>query len=496
MIHGIDSNLSVIQLQPGVTNRMSNQDNKNDTFSHLGRPFQEKILQALLMDRQWASQINEVINIDFFDYAYLKLLAHNYLGYYSKYKEFPSFEILSTIIKDDYRNEKDALVRDQILEFLKKTARNENLGDLGYVKEKTLEFCRKQGLKIALHQSVDLINTDKYETITDVLKKALAKGIAHSPGLDIAEDIDARYSLTYRNTIPTGIPELDQRTILNGGSGAGELNVVIAPTGVGKSHFLIHIGAQALIRGKNVLHYTFELRERAVGIRYDSHVTNIDSLDCFEHKEEIKQYYGSNAATLGRLRIKEYATGSATANTIRAHVEKLSMEGLRPDMLIIDYAGIMRSSERYDLPRMELKKIYEELRELAIELNVPVWTACQSNKDGADSDIVGLSNMAEAYAQAHICDFVVGLGRKEAQKATGYGSLFVAKNRAGIDGVVYKVHLNTARSQIRVLLEGEVDKMNMDEEIESEEGKNRIRRTFSEIQKKKLTGQNIKVSKL
>lgn len=467
-----------------------------ETFSHLGKPFQEKILQALLVDRQWASQINEVIDVDYFDYAHLKLLAKNYLGYYKKYKEFPSFDLMTSIVKDDYKNEKDAIVKDQILEFLKKVRRNEDLGDLGFVKEKTLDFCRKQSLKQALHDSVDLIHTDKYETIADVLKKALSKGVAHSPGLDIASDIDARYSQTYRRTIPTGIPELDNRKILNGGSGAGELNVVIAPTGVGKSHVLVHIGAQAILRGKNVIHYTFELRERQVGIRYDSHLCGIDSLDCFDHRQEIKDFYEKNAGTLGRLRIKEYPTGTATVNTIRAHIEKLSHEGIKPDMVIIDYAGIMRSTERYDLPRMELKKIYEELRDFAMELDVPVWTACQSNKEGSDSDIVGLTNMSEAYGQAHICDFVIGVARKEAQKATGYGNMFIAKNRAGVDGVMYKIHLDCARSQLRVLTDDEMEKMHLDEQMEAEEGKYFIRRTFSEIQKKKLTGNNIKVSRI
>jgi len=468
---------------------------KSINFSPLGRPFQEKILQAMLLDRQWASQINEVIDIEYFEFAYLKLLASNYLNYYKKYKEFPSFDLLVSIIKEDYKNEKDTVVKDQILEFLKKARRNEDLGDLGYVKEKTLEFCRKQGLKKALEESVDLIHSDKYESIVDVLKKAISRGAAHSPGLDIATDIDARYSTTYRRTIPTGIPELDTRKILNGGSGAGELNVVIAPTGVGKSHVLVHMGAQALIRGKNVLHYTFELRERNVGIRYDSHLIDIDSLDCFDHKEDIKKFYLESAPTLGRLRIKEYSTGTATVNTIRSHIDKLAVEGFKADMVIIDYAGIMRSTERYDLPRMELKKIYEELRDLAMELDVPLWTACQSNREGADSDIVSLANMAEAYAQAHICDFVIGIARKEVNKSTGYGNMFIAKNRAGVDGEQFKIHLNTARSRLRVVTDIENERMNLDESMQVESEKNNIRRKFSEIQSKRVTG-NIKVSKI
>jgi replicative DNA helicase len=283
---------------------------------------------------------------------------------------------------------------------------------------------------------------------------------------------------------------LDSRKILNGGAGAGELSVVIAPTGVGKSHFLVHIGAQALLQGKSVLHFTFELNERAVGIRYDSHLLDIDSLDCPARKQEVKDFYMQNAGKLGKLRVKYFPTGSATVNTLRSFIDKLSLENFRPDIVIVDYAGIMRSTEKYELARMELKKIYEELRSFAGELDVPVWTACQSNKEGADSDIISLANMSEAYSQAHICDFVVGLGRPEKQKATGFGTIFIAKNRAGVDGISYKVRIDTARSRITMLSEEEIKNVTAEQEREHEEGMNIVRRTLRQINTKKVMGQD------
>lgn len=238
------------------------------------------------------------------------------------------------------------------------------------------------------------------------------------------------------------------------------------------------------------------MRERNVGIRYDSHLVDIDSLDCFDHKEDIKKFYAETAPTLGRLRIKEYSTGTATVNTIRSHIDKLAVEGFKADMVIIDYAGIMRSTERYDLPRMELKKIYEELRDLAMELDVPLWTACQSNREGADSDIISLANMAEAYAQAHICDFVIGIARKESQKSSGVGNMFIAKNRAGQDGLQYKIHLDCSRSKLRVLTEKDIESYDLDDSTQVESEKNNIRRKFSEIQSRRLTGNDIKVGKI
>lgn len=434
-----------------MTEKTSTQQFKFD------RTFQEKILQAMIVDHSWASQFTEVLEIDYFGYAYLKLVADNYLEYYTEYKEFPSQDLLLTILKNALKKGQDDILRDQVKTFLKRVATNQDLGDLGFVKDKSLAWCKKMALTKALDKSISYAeNEEDYEKIVDVLKEAVSAGNSHSAGLSLTDDIDARYSETYRQTIATGINQLDQRSILNGGLGAGELGIVVAPTGVGKSHFLVHIGAQALLQGKNVAHYTFELNERNMGIRYDSHLLDIPSIDCFTHKEEIKKFYEENASNLGELRIKYYPTSTASIMTLRSHIQKLASTGFRPDVVVIDYAGIMRSSSRYELLRLELKKVCEELRGFANEIGVPVWTALQSNKEGADKEIVDLTNMAESYAQAHVADFVVGLSRQSSQKANGFGNLFVAKNRAGRDGIKYKIHLDTAKSKLRVLTDDEI----------------------------------------
>lgn len=447
------------------------------------RNFQDKIVQAMLIDRQWAVQIAEVLDVNYFQFGYLKLIAAVYLDYYGKYKELPSIDLLVTMLKDELKNEKDAVLLDQIKSFLKKVKSNEDLGDLPLVKDKALEFCKKVRLQKALEHSVELIESEKYDKIVDVVREAIHAGNHHSPGLDLFDDVEARYSETYRKTIPTGIQELDQRKVLNGGLGAGELGVVVAPTGVGKSHVLVHVGAQAILHGKNVLHYTFELNERAMGIRYDSHIMDIPSLECYECKEEISQYYKENKENLGRLKVKYYPTSTATAMTLRSHIDKLaSTEKFIPDIVLVDYAGIMRSADRHELLRMELKKVMEELRSLSTDLDIPTWTAIQSNKEGAQADVVDLTNMAEGYSQAHVADFVLGLMRKSAEKATGFGNIFVAKNRAGVDGIKYQIHLDTAKSKLRVLTDEEVaDRASI---LDEGGDKSFIRKKLREIQNK------------
>ena len=214
------------------------------------------------------------------------------------------------------------------------------------------------------------------------------------------------------------------------------------------SHFLTMLGANALKQGKNVLHYTFELSETAVGVRYDSNLCDMESNQVIDRKDEVIAKYKD--MQLGRLIIKEFPTNSATIYTIRSHIERLDVKGFRPDVIIIDYADIMRSTRQFDSLRHELKLIYEELRGFASEKGFPIWTASQSNKEGSTSDVVDLSNMSEAYGKAMVADVVLSVSRKSHEKATGWGRLFIAKNRAGRDGLVYPVKIDTARSKFEI----------------------------------------------
>jgi len=438
----------------------NNQDAvSEEVYFTFDKSFQEKIVQAMIMDRVWAAQFAEVVNVQYFQYAYLRLVADRYLSYQKSFKEFPSMELLKTLIVDDLKTDKDLLIRQQIQAFLIKVMKNENLGDLPYVKEKSLDFCKRKSLEIALEKSVHLIATDNYDRVVTVIKEALAAGMATNTGLSLETDIAARYSESFRHAIKTGIPALDDRTILNGGLGAGEIGTVIALSGHGKSHILTQFGAEALLQGKNVVHYSFELRERSVGVRYDSYLCGINSLECSSNIEKVQKMYEDNKDILGKLIIKEFPTRSATVVTLRNHIERLALTGFKPDLVLVDYSGIMRSTEKYDLPRMELQRIFEELRGFAQELDVPVWTATQSNKEAASADFVDMTNMAESYGQSHACDVILGFHRKAELKATGMGSLFVAKNRAGMDGIKYQVHIDTAQSRLRVLTQDEIDLM-------------------------------------
>jgi replicative DNA helicase len=407
--------------------------------------------------------MTEIMTPSYFELKYLQFLTQRYFDYYQKYKEFPTLNLLVTIIRDDLKEGKDTVLRDQIVDYLQRIRVNPDMGDVQYVKDKTLDFCKKQAMKEALEKAVELIATDNLDSVMDLMKNALSAGTPSSVGHDFFEDTEARFIRTRRVTCPTGLRQIDAQDILNGGLGRGELGVVIAPTGVGKSHFLVQMGAEALRAGKNVVHYTFELSETAVGLRYDSNLCGIPSGDVIDRKEEVLNFYKENE--LGRLIIKEYPTGTPSVQTIRNHIEKLLLKSFVPSVIVIDYADIMKSSRKFDSLRHELKLVYEELRNLSMEMNVPIWTASQANRDASNSEIVGLENMSEAYGKAMVADVVLSISRKPNEKATGAGRIFVAKNRAGRDGMLFPMRIDTSMSRFELI---DTNEMSLDDVVKSD----------------------------
>lgn len=429
--------------------RNMSEDDNSVTFSSYGTTFQEQIMQSFLTDPVWAESMSEVFRTEYFDLKYLQYLGEKYFNYARKYRAYPTLQLLLTIISDDLKSNANKSLKDQVIEYLKRARANPDPGDLPFVKEKSLDFCKRQSLKEALEKSVDLINTEKYEAVVDVVRKAVISGTGATVGHDFFEQPDARFIKTHRAAVPTGLDVLDAKGILNGGHGAGEIGIVMASTGVGKSHFLTFVGANAMRRKKNVLHYTFELSETQIGIRYDSNLCDIASNEVQDNKDKVLDHYKSNS--LGRLFIKEFPMHYATVNVLRAHYEKLIVtKGVRPDLIIIDYADIMRSSRQYDSLRHELKLIYEELRAWAQEIKTPIWTASQTNRGAIDTDIVGVESISEDLGKAMTADLIISLSRKKMEKATGLGRLYVAKNRAGRDGLLFSLKIDTSKSTFEI----------------------------------------------
>jgi len=204
------------------------------SFAQFGRTFQERFVQALLTDKQFAEMSMEVFKPEYLELRYLSFLTDRYFAYSSKYKVFPTLQLLVTIIRDDLKVGTDIILRDQIVDYLNRIKNNEGHEDLPYVKEKSLEFSRKQALKKALEQAVDQMQANNYGQIVEGIKKAVQIGTSPSVGHDFFNEMDARFTLLRRATIPTGLPELDKKEILQGGSGKGELHCIVGGAGSGK----------------------------------------------------------------------------------------------------------------------------------------------------------------------------------------------------------------------------------------------------------------------
>ena len=265
-------------------------------------------------------------------------------------------------------------------------------------------------------------------------------------GYDYLVDFEQRFELKARNPITTGWGEVDK--ISKDGLGQGELGVVVAPTGAGKSMVLTHLGAAALMKGVNVIHYTLELSDTTIASRYDSCITGVPLSDLFSFKELI---YEKVEDVKGKLIVKEYPTKSASTRTIRNHLEKLINRGIDPGLVIIDYGDLLRPVTVRKEKRNELESIYEEMRAIAEEFKCPVWTASQTNRSGLNAEGITMESISEAFNKCFVADFIFTVSRTMEDKNANSGRIYVAKNRNGPDGLVYPIFMDTSNVKIRVL---------------------------------------------
>jgi replicative DNA helicase len=209
---------------------------------------------------------------------------------------------------------------------------------------------------------------------------------------------------------------------------------------------LVHLGAQALREGKNVIHYTLELQDTVVANRYDSCLTGLPLSEIKSFKEEILEEVKK---IQGSLIIKEYPTKSASTNTIKSHLEKLRKRGIKPGMIIVDYGDLLRPTVIRKEKRNELESIYEEMRALSNEFNCPVWTASQTNRSGLNAEVVTMESISEAFSKCFVADLIFSVSRTIEDKQANTGRIFVAKNRNGPDGMVYPIFMDTSNVGIK-----------------------------------------------
>jgi len=414
------------------------------SFSRYGKNFQEGLCQLILQDRPFCDQMSEILDINFLELGYLQVFIKKIFDYKQKYAVHPTYKIMTTILRSDLDDENEA-TKKQVRDYFVRIY-NQDVDGTEYIKETALDFCKKQVLKKAILRSVKLLKNSSYDEIASEINNALKLGMDNDYGYDYLKDFEQRFQIKARNAITTGWKEID--TLCKDGLGKGELGVVIAPTGAGKSMVLVHLGAEAVKAGKTVVHYTLELADTTIGSRYDSCITGVPLSDLFSFKEMI---YDTLQEIEGSLIVKEYPTKTASSLTIRNHLDKLKQRDIKPDMIIVDYGDLLKATTVYKEKRMNLESIYEELRAIAQEHECPIWTASQTNRSGLNAEVITMESISEAFNKCFVADFIFSVSRTAEDKSANTGRLFVAKNRNGPDGLVYPLHMDTSTVNIRVL---------------------------------------------
>ena len=394
-------------------------------------------------DPIYAEMMLDVFESQYFTYSHLQQLAQLLFEYRTKYKEFPSIEVVLLQLKQE---SDDAAMFAMAVDFAKRMQTTPLNGDKGWIQESSLEFCKRQKLIAAIGKCLDQVENKRYDNIAGTMREALDRGAPRDHGHEYSEEIDSRAEKSVREPISTGWPVLDK--YLGGGYERKTIATFIAPTGAGKSMFLVNAACALVEQGHNVLYVTLEMADFKIGLRADSWFSGVAIDDVSKERIKVKDAIGTRAK--GRFIIKEWPTKRATVDTIRSHVQRLiSTKGFKPDAIIVDYPDLLRSVKSYGEKRHELEGNYEELRGLAQELNCVMLVADQTNRGGLDLELVTISAIAEAYSKATVCDLIITVSRTPEDKMNGTGRLYIAKSRLGADGIVLPFLLNT-KNNVRV----------------------------------------------
>lgn len=291
--------------------------------------------------------------------------------------------------------------------------------------------------------SVGLLENGMYDDIRAIIDSALKSGMDKNIGHEYLKDVESRYRPDAREIIPT--PWLDINKLLMGGIGGGDLGLIFGSPGGGKSWMMVAIAGHAVQMGYNVVYYTLELSEVYVGKRFDAFFANEPVNTVHLHRKKVENVINQ---LKGKLVVKEFSMGKASAQTLESHVQKLKDTDQAPDLIIIDYIDLLRSPKRSNDRKDEIDDIYMNIKAMARDMNIPIWSVSQVNRSGAQDDIIQGDKAAGSYDKIMISDFCMSLSRKKEDKVNGTGRLHVMKNRYGMDGLTYNAKVDTTTGHI------------------------------------------------
>ena len=419
---------------------------------------EQTILRNLLTNEEYTRRVLPFLVPDYFDGVY-KDLFKEVAKFVSKYNKIPTLESFKIEIDEGGRLSEESAR--QAVELIPNifTPESENLD---WLIERTEKWCQDRSVYNAVMESISIIDgkhaTLKKNAIPDVLSKALGVSFDTNIGHDYLEQVEERYDFYHEQEerIPFDLDNFNK--ITKGGLPNKTLNIALAGTGVGKSLFMCHCASNILSQGRNVLYITMEMAEERIAERIDANLLNIpidqiENLSKDMFKDKVSQI---NAKTEGKLIIKEYPTGQANTSHFRALLNELKLKkNFVPEIIFIDYLNICASSRMKMIggavnSYSYIKSIAEEMRGLAVEFNVPIMSATQTNRSGFSSDDPGLEDTSESFGLPATADLMFALISNDELNSMGKILVKQLKNRYNDPTKYNRFTLKVDRSKMKL----------------------------------------------
>ena len=373
----------------------------------------------------------------------------------AEYFEFPSHQKFYSTLKDFFLKYKKLPTNDQLLEETRKVlASNELFGDYKleleeinqldvksieneeYYLDLVEEFAKEQALKDAIINSVGHLEKKNFGAIAEEVQSALTVSRNIDLGTDYFTGIADRWQRLQNDKVSAQFrtPFETVNEALDGGLAAKEMAMVVAPPGVGKSLFLANQAVRSVLDGFNVVYISLEMAEDRVAQRLDSIFTRIQQKQLSKRVKDVEERLSTIEEQVpgkGRLMIKEFPTKRLGVSGIRAYLNQLrNYEDFVPDVLIIDYLELLTSDA--GAPEYQAQeRIAQELRGVATEYKLLVWTATQTNREGKKVQIITDSELADSYGKIRVCDLVFSINQTEQEFDNGDARLYLMKSRNG-----------------------------------------------------------------
>lgn len=409
---------------------------KNSTnLGYLGYSFQIRLVKQLIEDIKFSEEIMDIISPKYFDNEYLRLLVASLKDYYEKYETIPTYETLFQIIKVDIKRE---IARESALEMIKDVKNSDNK-DCLHTQEVGIKFCKQQELKKAIQQIQkiqDAGDFDRYDECEEILKGALVVGTDKDTGIDVFHGISEVLCEDFRSPIPTGLIGIDN--IMDGGLAKGELGVILAPFGVGKTTLVTKMANHAYNLGYNVVQIFFEDNPKVIQRKHITCWTEISLNELSANKEKIEKILPKFKNNKGNLILKKMPSDGTTVPKIKRYLRKLTSNGIKPDIVFVDYMDCVIPSKQFKDEWAGEGNVMRQFETLISELNIVGWTAIQGNRSSIKATVVEADMIGGSIKKGQIGHFILSVAKTLEQKEDGRATLAILKSRFGKDGIIFE----------------------------------------------------------